>query len=216
MPCTSPGKTRRRVYEFVRQRIAEGSPPTVREVQEAFGFRAVQSARQHLETLVSEGRLIKDAGRARGYRLPAMADGSGVANRPVRLVPRLGRVQAGALQEAIEDPDGWVPVDGSFGTFGTFGADEIELFALTVQGESMSGIGILPDDTVIVRRQDTARDGEIVVALVQDEATVKRLKLGAGRVELHPENPAFMPIVIAPDTEIRILGRVVEVRRKLD
>jgi len=66
-----------------------------------------------------------------------------------------------------------------------------------------------------VRRQETARDGEIVVALVQDEATVKRLKLGAGRIELHAENPAFAPLVIAPDTEIRILGKVVEVRRQL-
>ena len=207
MPRTSPGKTRRRVYEFVRNRIAEGAPPTVREVQEAFGFRAVQSARQHLETLVAEGRLTKDAGRARGYRLPA-GDGSGRSTGPVRLVPRLGRVQAGALQEAIEDPDGWIPVDGM--------AADTECFALTVRGESMNGAGILPGDTVIVRRQDTARDGEIVVALVQDEATVKRLKLGADRVELHPENPAFAPIVIAPDTEIRILGRVVELRRKLD
>lgn len=210
MPRTSPGKTRHRVLDFVRRRIAAGLPPTVREVQAEFGFRAVQSARRHLEALVAEGRLAKEPGRARGYRLPA---GDGV---PPRMIPRLGRVQAGALQEAIEDPDGWIPVDGSFGTFGTFGADEVELFALTVCGESMSGVGILPGDTVVVRRQEIARDGEIVVALVQDEATVKRLKLGAGRVELHPENPAFMPIVIAPDTEIRILGRVVEVRRKLD
>jgi repressor LexA len=135
----------------------------------------------------------------------------------IRLVPRLGRVQAGALREAIEDPDhwdpeGWLAVDGS--------APGEELFALTVQGESMTGAGILPGDTVIVRRQDTARDGEIVVALVRDEATVKRLKLCDGRLELWPENPAFAPLVFAPiafapDTEIRILGRVVEVRRRL-
>lgn len=208
MPRTSPGQTRRRVFDFVRRRIAAGAPPTVREVQREFGFRAVESARRHLEALVAEGRLTKEPGTARGYRLPAFGkNGADGTVGPPRLIPNLGRVQAGALQEAIEDPDGWIPADGAFG--------EMELFALTVRGESMSGVGILSGDTVIVRRQETARDGEIVVALVRDEATVKRLRLGAGRVELHAENPAFAPIVIAPDTEIRILGRVVEVRRKL-
>ena len=207
MPRTSPGKTRRRVLEFVRRRIAAGSPPTVREVQEHFGFRAVQSARQHLEALVADGLLAKVPGRARGYRLPPGGPDGRPAGGPLRLVPHLGRVQAGALSEAIEDPDGWIPVDGASG--------EHELFALTVRGESMTGVGILPGDTVVVRRQDTARDGEIVVALVRDEATVKRLRLRAGRIELHPENAAFKPIVLHGDAEIRILGRVVEVRRRL-
>ena len=201
MPPTPPGQTRRQVHAFVRDRIAAGAPPTVREVQQHFGFRAVQTARQHLETLVAEGRLAKEPGLARGYRLPSDL----VA--PMRLVPRLGRVQAGALSEAIEDPDGWIPVDGALG--------EHELFALTVKGESMLGAGILPDDTVVVRRQAIARDGEIVVALVRDEATVKRLRLHRGRIELHPENPAFSPIVLGGRDEVRILGKVVEVRRRL-
>ena len=201
MPPTPPGQTRRQVHAFVRDRIAAGAPPTVREVQEHFGFRAVQTARQHLETLVAEGRLAKEPGLARGYRLPSDL----VA--PMRLVPRLGRVQAGALSEAIEDPDGWIPVDGALG--------EHELFALTVKGESMLGAGILPNDTVVVRRQAIARDGEIVVALVRDEATVKRLRLHRGRIELHPENPAFSPIVLGGRDEVRILGKVVEVRRRL-
>ena len=203
------GQTRHEVFAFVRDRIAAGAPPTVREVQQAFGFRAVQSARQHLEALVAEGRLSKEAGTARGYRLPAGGDGASHTGPvgAVRYIPRLGRVQAGALQEAIEDPDGWLAAEA--------GEKEEELFALTVRGESMRDAGILPGDTVIVRRQDTARDGEIVVASVEGEATVKRLKLRAGRIELQPENADFAPIVIAPDTEIRILGRVVEIRRKL-
>lgn len=196
-------RTRDAILSFVRQRIAAGAPPTVREVQAHCGFRAVQSARQHLEALVAAGLLAKEPGRARGYRLPPGRSGTA----PVRLVPRLGRVQAGALSEAIEDPDGWIPVDGAMG--------EHEMFALTVRGESMIGAGILPDDLVIVRRQNIARDGEIVVALVRDEATVKRLRLRAGRLELHPENPAFAPIVLHGGAEVRILGRVVEVRRRL-
>ncbi|RKZ15244.1 repressor LexA [bacterium] len=207
MPRTPPGQTRRQVHAFVRDRLAAGAPPTVREVQAHFGFRAVQTAQQHLETLVAEGRLVREPGLARGYRLPSAQAASLHMVPRLRMVPKLGRVQAGALSEAIEDPDGWIPVDGAMG--------EHELFALTVRGESMLGAGILPDDTVVVRRQDTALDGDIVVALVRDEATVKRLRLHAGRIELRPENPDFASIVLDGRDEVRILGRVVEVRRRL-
>ena len=106
MGRTPTGETRRKVYEFVRDRLLAGQPPTVREVQDAFGFRAVQTARQHLERLVEDGRLVADRHKARGYRLP----GAGREPRTV-LVPMLGRVQAGALAEAVEDPDGYLPVD---------------------------------------------------------------------------------------------------------
>ena len=95
-PGKAPGSTRRKVYDFVRQRILGNVPPTTREVQEHFGFRAVQSARQHLEALVAEGRLSKLPGKARGYGLPVGHATTG----PLRLVPVLGRVQAGALTEA--------------------------------------------------------------------------------------------------------------------
>lgn len=207
-PVRPRGTARAQVLAFVREQLAAGAPPTVREVQRALGFKAVESARQHLETLVADGKLAKEPGRSRGYRLPM----GGAPLPQVHLVPQLGRVQAGGLREAIEDPDGWLAVEGLQG-------DEV-LFALTVRGESMTGAGILPGDVVVVRRQDTARDGEIVVALVRDEATVKRLRLRDGQVVLQPENPAFAPLVFAPaasgpETEIRILGRVVEVRRRL-
>ena len=196
-----PGETRRRVLTFVRERILAGSPPSTREVQEHLGFRAVQSARQHLEALVDEGKLTKEPGLARGYRLPVTA---GAATRPV---PILGRVQAGKLSEAFEEPDGYLSVEGR--------SEDETLFALTVRGESMTGVGILPGDVVVVRRQERARSGDIVVALVDGEATVKRLRLRGRRVELHPENPDFAPIVPASAGDVRILGQVVEVRRRL-
>lgn len=202
MPTTPPGQTRRQVRAYVRERIAEGVPPTVREVQRHFGFKAVQSARQHLEALVAEGALAKEPGRARGYRLPPGEGPSGL-----RMVPLLGRVQAGALTEAIEDPQGYVPVEGQ--------PADANLFALTVRGESMLDAGILPGDTVVVRRQHAVRNGEIVVAQVAGEATVKRLRLKRGQVELHPENALFKPIVLDGREEVNILGRVVEVRRRL-
>jgi repressor LexA len=169
----------------------------VREVQETFGFKAVQTAREHLEALVAQGRLEKRTGLARGYRLV------GTDAIPTVLVPILGRVQAGNLSTAIEDLEGFVPVESAGGE---------ELFALQVRGDSMSGAGILDGDTVIVRRQEFASQGEIVVALVEDEATVKRFRIRRGRAELHPENPAFEPI-IPPRGKMKLLGKVIELRR---
>ena len=202
MGRTPTGETRRKVFEFVRDRLLAGDPPTVREVQEAFGFRAVQTARQHLERLVEDGRLVADRHKARGYRLP----GAG-RSLSTMLVPVLGRVPAGALEEAVEDPDGYLPVDARSTAAG-------DLFALRVRGESMIGVGILPGDLVIVRRQPSADNGDIVVARVENEATVKTLRSRGRRVELHPENPAFDPIVLDAGA-VAILGKVVEVRRIL-
>jgi repressor LexA len=203
MGRTPPGQTRERIFRLVRERLLAGLPPTVREVQEAFGFRSVQTAREHLEGLVAEGRLSKEGSKARGYRLPTRTRGAA----PTRLVPLLGRVQAGALSDAVEDLEGYVIVQSRRS------ADD--LFGLRVRGESMTGAGILPGDVVIVRRQPRADSGDIVVALVGDEATVKRLRLRGRRVELHPENPAFDPIAPEPGG-LTLLGKVIEVRRQLE
>ncbi len=203
MAYTSPGETRNKIYRFVRDRLLNGTPPTIREVQRAFGFRAVQSARQHLEKLVAEGKLAKAGGRSRGYRLPEFGK-----VRPSQLIPMLGRVQAGELTEAMEDPTEYIMAQTRF--------RDSELFALTVEGESMRYVGILPGDMVIVRRQPVASSGDIVVALVGEEATVKRYRERDGRVELHPENDAFSPIIPREDgVPFSLLGKVVEVRRSL-
>ena len=199
MAYTTPGQTRARIYRFVREQLLAGTPPTVREVQTHFGFRAVESARTHLEALVREGRLTKHTGEARGYRLPGYAGG------PFTLAPLIGRVQAGALTEAIEDPEGFVAVEER-------GA---ELFALRVRGDSMVGAGILEGDIVVVRRQPTAEPGDVVVALVGEEATVKRLRHRGRRVVLEAANPAYPPIELMP-SELELLGKVVEVRRSLE
>jgi repressor LexA len=198
MGSTPAGQTRGRVLRFVTERLLRGQPPTVREVQQALGLRAVQSARVHLEALVREGRLAKRPG-ARGYALP---DGA-----PARLVPLLGRVPAGALRTAFEEREGFVVVAAR--------GRADDLFALRVRGDSMTGAGILDGDIVVVRRQDAAESGDVVVTLVGDEATVKRLRLRAGRIELHPANPAFAPLSLPPDA-LRLLGKVIEVRRELE
>ena len=201
MAYSEPGKTRKRVFAFVQNRILAGLPPTVREVQEAFHFRAVQSAREHLEALVEEGLLRKEPRKARGYRL------SGSSSMPVFLVPLLGRIQAGTLTTAVENLEGYVSVQSRL--------PQKQLFALRVQGASMRDAGILSGDIVIVRRQANADSGNIVVALVDDEATVKTIRIKEGRIELHPANSSFQPIIPDP-RDFSILGKVIEVRRYLE
>lgn len=172
----------------------------MREVQRAFRFRAVQTARHHLERLVAEGRLRKEKGRARGYRL--------AEEMPrVVAVPLLGLVQAGPGFGALEEILGHVPVEGRAGGH--------ELFALRVRGDSMRDLGILAGDLVVVRRQATARTGDVVVAMVGEEAMVKVFRRGGGRVELHSAHPEYPPIVPGPE-DLRLLGKVIEVRRSLE
>ena len=199
-------ESRERVYEYVRSRLLEGDPPTVRDVQRALGFRAVESARKHLDALVAEGRLEKVPGRARGYRLPRADRPTASPGGSVASVPLLGQVQAGDFQAAVEAPEGWVPVRTRI--------DAGDLFALRVRGDSMVEAGIFEGDIVVVRRQVEAESGDIVVALVGEEATVKTFRRRHGRVELHPANPRH-PILVPEPSELRILGRVVEVRRRL-
>jgi repressor LexA len=222
--ASPPGSTRERVLEFVRERLLQGAPPTVREVQRALGFGAVQTAREHLERLVGEGRLAKARGHAgqgvaRGYRLPEHE-----SVLPPLLVPLVGRVQAGALTAAIEDREGHVAIEVKPHS-ALARSRASDLFALRVRGDSMNGAAILDGDIVIVRRQAKAENGEIVVAQVDGEATVKRLRIRRGRVELHPENPDFEPIVLdspshGAEAELApnfvLLGKVIEVRRYLE
>ena len=203
MARTPPGKTRERVLSFVRTALERGRAPSIREVQAAVGLRSPEGARQHLMLLVSEGRLARADG-ARGWQLP------GETSTPTRFVPLLGEVPAGDPAEAIEEREGVVPVDmrRSRGT-------SAKLFALRVRGESMRDAAILPGDVVIVDCGARPRHRDIVVARIDGDATVKRLWIAKGRVELRPENPSFEPIVPEPGEELAILGKVIEVRRHL-
>lgn len=230
------GETRERVFEFVRQALERGEPPTVRDVRDALGLKAVESAREHLNRLVAEGRLVQEPGVARGYRLPP-----GVAPR-ARSVPLLGRVAAGGFSEAIEELEGHVVVEeaplaetraraarASFARIPSTHAQPAlaphalsrsaldgELFALRVRGESMIGLGIFDGDVVIVRRDAAVRDGDVVVARVEGEATVKSFFRSSKHIELRPANPAFAPLFVTEESELVLLGKVIEVRRYLD
>ncbi len=209
------GEMRERIFEFMRERLAHNHPPSVREVQEALGLSAVQTAREHLERLVTDNRLTKHPGIARGYRLPRST------SKPTLLVPILGRVAAGALSEAIEEADGHVTIEiePHGASTKSLARRTRELFALRVRGESMRDAGILHGDVVIVERVHGARpetlDGEIVVAQLDGEATVKTLRRHGATIELVPANPDFQTIRVPSGAELELLGRVIEVRRYL-
>jgi repressor LexA len=195
----------RRILDFISGTVKEqGYPPTVREIGEAVGLTSSSSVHAQLANLERRGLLHKDPTKPRAIGL---ADES---TRPEGVViPVLGRIAAGAPVLATENVEEYLPVPVGFAKGG-------EHFALRVAGKSMTGAGILDGDVVVVRRQDSAADGDVVAALLpgpgEDEATVKRLRRRGGRVTLHPENPAFSPIQM---TDGRILGKVVAVLRKL-
>ena len=189
---------REKVYQYTHQRLLNGNPPTIREVQKAVGLKAAESARAHLEALVEEGRLVKRSTRSRSYALPPDQQSWGGK------IPILGQVQAGALTTAVQDIEGYVE--------SKYAKSDHPFFALKVRGLSMRDAGILPNDLVIVRQQAAALPGDIVVALVEDDATVKRLKFASNRVILQAENPDFTDIEVRPE-ELNLLGKVVEVRR---
>ena len=192
-------KMQQQIYQFIQASVREnGYSPSVREIGEAVGLRSPSTVHFHLKHLEEAGYIEKSAGKGRTLTL--------VHPQPPaeeKRIPVVGNVAAGApilAQECIED----------YVTFDTGGQAE-EYFALRVRGLSMKNAGILPGDLVIVHRQETARNGEIVVALLGEEATVKRLQRQNGEVWLLPENEDYAPI---DGTEASILGKVTAVIRQ--
>lgn len=190
----------RKILRFIEEEGAVGgAPPTLRAICKAFGFKSIGSAQDHVRALVQKGFLEKDPGKARGIRLPDHHRIGAVG------VPVLGTVPAGIPREAIEITLGTLPVPHAMAKKGN-------LFALKVVGESMSGAGIHDGDWVIARQQKTAVHGDIVVALIDGSATVKRLERKGGKARLLPENPMFEPIEVPAGEEI-VQGKVVSVQR---
>ena len=192
-------KMQKRIYDYIAACIQEqGYAPSVREIGEAVGLKSPSTVHFHLKHLEEAGVIAKGAGKGRAIALTEQAQ-----QPPEDRIPIVGNVAAGSpilAEEYIED----------YLTFDTGGHGD-EYFALRVRGESMLNAGILPGDLVVVRRQQTASNGEIVVALLEDEATVKTLHREKGHIWLLPENPEYQPI----DGEgAALLGRVVAVIRR--
>ena len=188
-------KSQQKIYDFLKDRSQYGIPPSVREICAATGLKSTSTVHAHLKALENLGYISRDAGLNRAIHIEGCEQ--------TAQVPILGKVTAGLPILAVEEVQGYLPITASQ-------QRGRELFALTVQGESMKNAGILDGDYVVVERTPTARDGDIVVALIEDEATVKRLYRETDCVRLQPENDAFEPIYAK---EVLILGKVVSVVR---
>ena len=191
-----------RIYEYLQTVIPQqGYAPSVREICQAVGLKSPSTVHFHLKRLQERGLIEKGDGKGRAIVLTGPQDRD-EAPRGDK-IPILGDVAAGAPILAQECIDDYLTFD--------CGGRAGEFFALRVRGESMLNAGILPGDLVVVRRQPTAVNGEIVVALLGDEATVKRLKRQNGEIWLLPENDAYQPI---DGREAQVLGKVTAVVRQ--
>ena len=204
-------KRQQTVLDTIRTWIrARGYPPTIRELGKLLGIKSLRGVTAHLDAIAKKGFLKREP-RARSISLMDLLTPFEQALR----VPIVGRIRAGEPVLAQEHVDGHLVVDGGWlGAAATTRPDELQHFALKVQGDSMIGAGIMEGDYVIVRQQPSADSGDIVVALVNDEATVKRFVKDREEIRLQPEHPTLSPIVVTPDQKLSILGKVVAVFRK--
>jgi repressor LexA len=196
----------REVLNFIRGFMERhGAPPTVREIGERFGFTA-RAAFDHLRALERKGMLHRRVTDRRVSRTLVLTQrpGAGGRLRHVREVPVLGRIAAGSPIYADQNLEGTIPLSADW-----VDRKGPEVFALRVRGESMIEAHIMDGDLVLVRAQTGAQPGDIVAALVDDEATVKRFGRDGERVVLKPEHPTMKPIVVEPGrADFRILGKV--------
>lgn len=191
------------IEESVRR---QGYPPTVREIGEAVGLCSPASVQGHLAALERKGFIRRGSAKRRALELVRSSEALEVpAVGHPRVVPLVGRVAAGQPTLAFETSDDVIEIPDFLG-------DADGCFALKVTGTSMIKAGILDGDVVIVKRQETANDGDIVVAMLEDDATLKRFFREADQVRLQPENDSMQPIYTR---DPRIVGRVTGVLRRL-
>lgn len=186
-----------RILEYLKERAGYGAVPSVREICQAVGLRSTSSVQNNLDALEEKGYIERDPMLKRSIRIV------GQEAENVTQVPILGTVAAGAPILAVEHIEGYFPYTG------TVSRDK-PLFALHVKGESMIQAGILDGDLVIAEKTPFARNGEMVIALVDDEATCKTFYKENGHFRLQPENDTYEPIIV---DECSILGKVVAVMR---
>lgn len=197
-------KKQKEILEFMKSEIlSKGFPPSVREICEAVGLKSTSSVHAHLETLERNGYIHRDPTKPRAIEI--LDDTFNLNRTEMVNVPIIGRVAAGSPILAQENIEGYFPVPMEY-------MPNEQTFMLNVKGESMINAGILDGDRVIVRQQSTAENGDMVVALTEEnEATVKRFYKEDGYYRLQPENDHMDPIII--HGEITILGKVIAVMR---
>lgn len=196
--------TQRAIHAFIADRIeVEGVPPSQTEIARAFGFSGVRAAQYHLEALEAAGVVERTPGRARGLRLLQFPDTPRQlplpANDDVLHLPVLGQVAAGVPIGADIGSEQVVLMDRTF-------FSPAPDYLLRVKGDSMRDEGIFDGDLIGVHRTTDARNGQVVIARIDDEITVKLLKIGQGRIRLMPRNPDYSPIEVQPGQDFAIEG----------
>lgn len=192
----------REVLDALREYQARrGYPPSIRELGKVLGISSLRGVTIHLDALQRKGYIERES-TSRSIRL---LDGSGSAGVQIS-VPLLGSIAAGLPLLAVENVESYVPVAAEFASKAR------ELFALRVRGDSMIGDSILDGDTIIIRSQQSADNGDIIAALIGDEATVKRLDSVSKPARLMPSNPDYQPIELNRE-DVRILGKVIGLSR---
>ncbi|GFP27081.1 transcriptional repressor LexA [Candidatus Hakubella thermalkaliphila] len=198
----------REVLEFIEQLVAQrGYPPSVREIGEHIGLRSSATVHSHLNSLEQRGYIRRDPTKPRAIEilLPIGEGRSAQRDNRVKFSPIVGRVTAGSLTYAEQDIQEYLPLPAEL-------VKDQETFVLRVKGDSMIKAGILDGDFLVVRRQNFAQDGDIVVALVDDEATVKRFYRETHRIRLQPENDNMEPLFLR---DVSILGVAIALHRRL-
>lgn len=196
----SSEQNQRKILDFIRQEIeTKGYPPSVREICAAVGLKSTSSVHMHLTQLEKQGIIRRDATKPRALELLDSPLSRG------RSVPLVGKVTAGLPILAVENVEDYLIVPQDI-----VGHDK-DLFALRIQGESMIEAGILDGDIIVVRSQSQADNGDIVVALMEDEATVKRIFYENGHVRLQPENSAMDPIIVE---NVDVRGKLIALVRR--
>lgn len=192
----------REILEYIKQEILNrGYPPAVREICEAVSLKSTSSVHSHLETLEKNGYIRRDPTKPRAIEI--IDDNFNLTRREVVNVPIVGRVAAGQPILAVENVESYFPIPMEF-------MPNQDTFMLTVKGESMINAGIFDGDNILVQQQKDARNGDIVVALVDDSATVKTFYKEDGHYRLQPENDSMDPIIVE---NCEILGKVFGVFR---
>ncbi len=196
----------RQVLDFIRRAIrADGFPPTVRDIAGHLGIISLNAIRRHLQALEKKGFIVVEPGKSRGIRIVG-DDGESLVDVGESRVPLLGHIAAGPFSTAVEDVEDHFLMDPGYW------GDTAEVFLLRVRGDSMSP-RLEPGDLVAVHRQSHASPGDLVVAIVDDEATVKELVMTRqGTFLLHPANPAYDDIPLGPGFSIN--GKVIGLIRK--
>ena len=184
--------------------LNRGFPPSVREICEAVSLKSTSSVHAHLETLEKNGYIRRDPTKPRAIEI--VDDNFNLVRRETVNVPIIGKVAAGEPLLAVQNVEGYFPIPSEY-------MPNKQTFMLVVQGDSMVNAGIFSGDYVVVEKQENAENGDKIVALVEDSATIKTFYKEKDHIRLQPENDYMDPIVIHPEQQFQVLGKVIGVFR---